>query len=85
MNKNKFNSKFFSKSEIKKTNETEIIEDKEEYFVMKSIKIQDKQNINPSFKDKAIIIPRYVAIPFPPLNFNHTGNMCPRNAIRPDK
>ena len=34
------------------------IEDKEEYFVIKAIKTQDKQKMSPSFKDKAKIIPR---------------------------
>ena len=31
--------------------------------------------IRKNFKDKAKITPRYVATPFPPLNFNQTGNM----------
>ena len=43
INKNKFNSKLFCKKEIKKTISAETIEDKEEYFVMKIIKIQDNQ------------------------------------------
>ena len=58
INKNKFNSKLFSKKEIKKITSAETIEDKEEYFVMKAIKIQDKQKNNPSFRDKAKIIPK---------------------------
>ena len=58
MNKNEFNSKLFSKKEIKKIISAEIIEDKEEYFVIKAIKTQDKQKMSPSFKDKAKIIPR---------------------------
>ena len=58
MNKNEFNSKLFSKKEIKKIINTEITEDKEEYFVMKAIRIQDKQKNNPSFKDKAKTIPK---------------------------
>jgi len=85
INKNEFNSKLSSKNETKKIISAETIEDKEEYFVMNAIKIQDKQKNNPSFKEKAKTIPKQVATPFPPLNFNQTGNMCPRNAIRPDK
>ena len=57
-NNKKFNSKLLSKKEIKKITRAEIIEDKEEYLVIKTIMIQDKQNINPSFKDKAKTIPK---------------------------
>ena len=57
-NKKKFNSKLLSKKEIKKIPRAEIIDDKEEYLVIKTIMIQDKQNINPSFKDKAKTIPK---------------------------
>tara|TARA_S200000501_G_C20531175_1_gene615723 strand:- start:192 stop:473 length:282 start_codon:yes stop_codon:yes gene_type:complete len=85
INKYEFNSKLFSTNEIKKIIRDEIIEDKEEYFVIKAIKIQDIQKINPSLNDKAKSIPKYVATPFPPLNFNQTGNICPMNAARPDK
>ena len=53
----------------------EIIEDKEEYFVKNAIIVHDKQKSNPSLKDKAKTIPKKVAIPFPPLNFNQIGNM----------
>jgi len=58
INKNEFNSKLFSKKEIKKIISVERMEDKEEYFVMKVIKAQDKQKNNPSFKDKAKTIPK---------------------------
>ena len=85
INKYKFNSKLLSQKEIKKIINDERIEDKEEYFVIVAIIIQAIQKNNPSFKDKAKIIPRYVAIPFPPLNFIQIGNMWPRKAIRPDK
>ncbi len=57
-NKKKFNSKLLSKKEIKKITRADIIDDKEEYLVIKTIMIQDKQNINPSFKDKAKTIPK---------------------------
>ena len=58
INKNEFNSKLFSKKEIKKIISADRIEDKEEYFVIKAIKAQDKQKMSPSFKDKAKIIHR---------------------------
>ena len=57
-NNKKFNSKLLSKKEIKKITRAEIIDDKEEYLVIKTIMTQDKQNINPSFKDKAKTIPK---------------------------
>ena len=75
INKNELNSKLFSKKEIKKTIKVEIIEDKEEYLVNIRIKIQAKQKNSPSFKDNAKTIPKYVATPFPPLNFNQIGKM----------
>ena len=75
INKYKFNSKLFSQKEIKKIINEERIEDKEEYFVIADITTQAIQKNNPSFKDKAKIIHRYVATPLPPLNFIQTGNM----------
>ena len=63
----------------------ETIDDKEEYFVIKAIINQDKQKNNPSLNDKTKIIPKYVATPFPPLNFNQIEKICPRKAARPDK
>ena len=38
-----------------------------------------------NWRDKANNIPRYVATPFPPLNFNQIGNRCPKNANRDAK
>ena len=35
--------------------------------------------------DKAPITPKYVATPFPPLNFNHTGKICPKKTTSADK
>ena len=58
INKNEFKSKLFSKKEIKKIISVERIEDKEEYFVIKAIKIQATQKNNPSLNDKAKIIPK---------------------------
>ena len=57
-NNKKFNSKLLSKKEIKKITRAETIDDKEEYLVIKTVMIHDKQNINPSFKDKAKTIPK---------------------------
>ena len=85
INKYEFNSKLFSNNEIKKITKDETIDDKEEYFDRKAIKIHDKQKNKPNFNDKANNIPKYVATPFPPLNLNQTGNICPRNAERPAK
>ncbi len=85
INKNEFNSKLFSKKEIKKIMNAERIDDKEEYFVINAIKIHNIIKINPNLKDITKIIPKKVETPFPPLNFNQTGNMCPRKDARPDK
>ena len=30
-------------------------------------------------------MPKYVATPFPPLNFNHTGNKCPKKTNNEEK
>ena len=55
---------------IKKIVKSEDIEDVLEISaVNKHINI----NINPNFKDTAKLIPKYVAIPLPPLNFSHIG------------
>ena len=51
------------------------IEDTEEYLNIKAttIHVIIKRKLN--CKDKAVIIPRYVATPFPPLNFNQIGKI----------
>ncbi len=85
INKYNFISICVSKKEIKKIINADKIEDSDEYLVIKAIIIHDRQKINPSLKDKAKTIPKYVATPLPPLNFNQIGNICPRRAIRPDK
>ena len=58
INKYEFSSKLISENEIINIINDEIIEDKEEYFVIKAIKIQDTQKNNPSFKDIAKTIPK---------------------------
>ena len=41
-NNKKFNSKLLSKKEIKKITRADIIDDKEEYLVIKTVMIQDR-------------------------------------------
>tara|TARA_A100001011_G_scaffold264091_1_gene272684 strand:+ start:428 stop:559 length:132 start_codon:yes stop_codon:yes gene_type:complete len=43
--------------------------------VRNAIIIQERQNIIPNFKDKAKIVPKYVATPLPPINLSHIGKM----------
>ena len=57
INKYEFISKLFSKNEIINIINDEMIDDKEEYLVMKAISTQDKQKINPSLSDKISSIP----------------------------
>ena len=57
INKYEFISKLFSKNEIINIINDEMIDDKEEYLVMKAISIQEKQKINPSLSDKISSIP----------------------------
>ena len=54
------------------------IEDKEEYLNIKATVIQDNINSKVKLCDRANKIPKKVATPFPPLNFNHIGKICPR-------
>ena len=75
MNKQLLNPKLLSNSEIKNIIKADKIEERDEYLIIKDIKIQEIQNINPNFDDKTNTIPKKVATPFPPLNFNQTGNI----------
>ena len=43
----------------------------------KTNKLHISIDIIASGHEKAAMIPKEVATPFPPLNFNHMGNMCP--------
>ena len=61
-----------------RTVKDEKIDDKEEYLNVKIKIIQVAINKILSPYDKANKIPKYVATPFPPLNFNQTGNKWPR-------
>ena len=62
----------------------ENIEDTEEYLNIKDTADHVKINKKLNWIDKANKIPRYVATPLPPLNFNQTGKTCPKNASRHD-
>tara|TARA_Y100001970_G_C13946224_1_gene705804 strand:- start:108 stop:287 length:180 start_codon:yes stop_codon:yes gene_type:complete len=53
----------------------EIIDDKDEYLKSNKKNNQDNPNIIKRSNDNASIIPKYVATPLPPLNFNHRGYM----------
>ena len=83
--KNRLILKLFKASEYKKIIIDEIIDDKEEYFEVNKIIIQVIIKINPRFNEIAKSTPRYTAIPFPPLNFNQTGKICPRKQKRAEK
>ena len=69
---------------ITKTVSEANIEDKDEYLKIKEIIIHVKINNRLKWKDKAIKIPKYVATPFPPLNFSHNGKRWPRKDAKAD-
>ena len=43
---------------------------------------QTKQQIIPTIKDNAIVAPRNVATPLPPLNFSQIGKQWPTKALK---
>ena len=43
---------------------------------------QTKQQIIPIIKDNAIVAPRNVATPLPPLNLSHIGKQWPNKALK---
>ena len=63
-----------------KTVSDENIADKDEYLNIKETINHVKINKKLNWIDKAAIIPKYVATPLPPLNFNQIGNIWPRKA-----
>ena len=71
-------------NEIMNTVKDENIEAKEEYLNIKNTTIQVAINKKLNWIDTANKIPRYVATPLPPLNFNQTGKTCPKKANRHD-
>ena len=63
----------------------EIIELNEEYFVIRATNSQTVNNIK---KNKGLIPnrkPKKQATPFPPLNFNQNGKICPIIENNPHK
>jgi hypothetical protein len=50
----------------------------EDVFVKKYTIAHINSVTKSTLKFNAHSTPKYVAIPFPPLNFNQIGNMCPR-------
>ena len=77
--------KLFKVSEYRKIIIDEIKDDKEEYFEIYKIIIQLIIKINPRFSEIAKRTPKYTAIPFPPLNFNQIGKICPRKHKRAER
>ena len=67
-----------------KTVNDENMDETEEYLNIKETTIHVKINNKLNCKDSANNMPKYVATPFPPLNFNHIGNKCPKKAQRAD-
>ena len=60
------------------------IEEMEEYLNIKATAIQVNINSKLNWIDNANNIPRYVATPLPPLNFNQIGKTCPKKVIKQD-
>jgi len=61
------------------------IEDSDEYLNIKETTNQVKINNILNCKDRAKRIPKYVAIPLPPLNFNQMEKIWPKKAARADR
>ena len=72
-------------NEIMNTVKDENIEAKDEYLNIKNTTIQVAINKKLNWWDKANKIPRYVATPLPPLNFNHIGKIWPKKTTIQDK
>ena len=58
-----------------KTFSDPIIEDSDEYLVIYKIINQEIPKTKANLNDIANMIPKQVAMPLPPLNFNQTGNI----------
>ena len=61
-----------------------IKDDNEEYLNIKKTIYQTSVNPIPKYMLMQNSIPTYVATPFPPLNFNQTGKICPMKQINAD-
>ncbi len=66
-----------------KVSKEPVIEDKDEYLNKNKKTNHKKPKTRNSSIDRPRRIPTYVAIPLPPLNFNQTGNICPKKQINP--
>ena len=77
INKKELREKEAKNNEYINTRNVEIIDDREENLKINKIINHDNPKIIPRSNEIAKIIPRYVAIPFPPLNFNQIGKICP--------
>ena len=71
------------KNEIIGIKDIVIKEEIDDVLKIKVIKTHNKTKEIPIFKDTAKQMPKYVAIPLPPLNFNQTGKLWPRKEKRP--
>ena len=61
----------------------ELVKDaSEDIFFTKATSNQTKQQIIPAIKNNAIVTPRNVATPLPPLNFSHIGKQWPAKALK---
>ena len=60
----------------------ELVKDaSEDIFLTTATNNQTKQQIIPIINDKAIVAPRNVATPLPPLNLSHIGKQWPIKAL----
>ncbi len=73
---------FSLKKVTTKTVKEENMDDSEEYLKIKNTTTHVNINKNPKLMDSASNIPRYVATPFPPLNFIQKGKICPKKASK---
>ncbi len=64
-------------SKITKLHATDVRHETEEILVMINIIIQTTAVNRKNNQEIEAIVPKYVAIPFPPLNFNQIGKICP--------
>ena len=54
----------------------------EDILLSTATNIQTKQQIIPIIKDNAIVAPRNVATPLPPLNFSQIGKQWPTKVLK---
>ena len=73
---------FSKKYEYTKTINVETIEDNDANLKRKAKANQQIPKIKKNLYDRANITPRYVATPFPPLNFSQIGKTCPNKQVK---